>query len=77
MLRRFPVWLAVLMLAALPAAAQESGDSAVSGLVEISGFVDASYTYNSLHDSNTFGLDQVEIDLSRNLGDIGSLRADL
>ncbi|MXW03684.1 MAG: outer membrane beta-barrel protein [Gemmatimonadetes bacterium] len=77
MLRRFPVWLAVLMLAALPAAAQESGDSAVSGLVEISGFVDASYTYSNLDDSNTFGLDQVEIDLSRNLGDIGSLRADL
>ena len=73
------------MLAAFPAAAQESGgdgtdpggDSAVSGLVEISGFVDASYTYSNLDDSNTFGLDQVEIDLSRNLGDIGSLRADL
>ena len=85
MLRRFPVWLAVLLLATFPAAAQEKsgdgtdpgGDSAVSGLVEISGFVDASYTYNSLDDSNTFGLDQVEIDLSRNLGDIGSLRADL
>ncbi len=83
-LRRFPAWLAVLMLAAFPASAQESGDgtdpggdSAISGLVEISGFVDASYTYNSLDDSNTFGLDQVEIDLSRNLGDIGSLRADL
>ena len=85
MIRRFPVWLAVLLLAAFPAAAQENsgdgtdpgGDSAVSGLVEISGFVDASYTYNNLDDSNTFGLDQVEIDLSRNLGDIGSLRADL
>ncbi len=77
MLRRFPAWLAVLMLAAFPATAQENGDSAVSGLVEISGFVDASYTYSNLDDSNTFGLDQVEIDLSRNLGDIGSLRADL
>ncbi|MXZ73895.1 MAG: outer membrane beta-barrel protein [Gemmatimonadetes bacterium] len=77
MLRRFPAWLAVLMLAAFPAAAQENNDSAVSGLVEISGFVDASYTYSNLDDSNTFGLDQVEVDLSRNLGDIGSLRADL
>ncbi len=77
MLRRFPAWLAVPMLAAFPIAAQENGDSAVSGLVEISGFVDASYTYTNLDDSNTFGLDQVEVDLSRNLGDIGSLRADL
>ena len=77
MLRRFPAWLVVLMLAAFPASAQENGDSAVTSLVEISGFVDASYTYTNLDDSNTFGLDQVEIDLSRNLGDIGSLRADL
>jgi len=77
MLRRFPALLTVLMLASFPAFAQEDGDSAVSGLVEISGFVDASYTYTNLDDSNTFGLDQVEIDLSRNLGDIGSLRADL
>lgn len=77
MLRRFPAWLTVLMFTAFPAAAQENGDSAISGLVEISGFVDASYTYSNLDDSNTFGLDQVEIDLSRNLGDIGSLRADL
>ena len=65
------------MLPAFPVAAQEDGDSAVSSLVEISGFVDASYTYTNFDDSNTFGLDQVEIDLSRNLGDIGSLRADL
>ncbi len=77
LLRRFAVWPAVLVLAAFPAAAQENGDSAVSGLVEISGFVDASYTYSNFDDSNTFGLDQVEIDLSRNLGGIGSLRADL
>ncbi|MXY97619.1 MAG: outer membrane beta-barrel protein [Gemmatimonadetes bacterium] len=77
MLRRFPALLTVLMLASFTAAAQENGDSAVSGLVEISGFVDASYTYSNLDDSNTFGLDQVEVDLSRNLGDIGSLRADL
>ena len=85
MLHRFPAWLAVLLLSAYPAFAQENGgDGAdpnigadISGLVDISGFVDASYVYNSLNDSNTFGLDQVEIDLSRNLGDIGSLRADL
>ena len=77
MLRRMPTWLVVLMIAAFPASAQENADPAVSGLVEISGFVDASYTFNNLDDSNTFGLDQVEVDLSRNLGDIGSLRADL
>ena len=77
MLRGISAWLAVLMLAAFPASAQENEDSAVSGLVEISGFVDASYTYSNLDDSNTFGLDQVEVDLSRNLGEIGSLRADL
>ncbi len=84
-LRRFPAWLTVLTLATFPVSAQENGgggtepggDSPVSGLVEISGFVDASYTYNNLDDLNTFGLDQVEIDLSRNLGDIGMLRADL
>ncbi|MXY97620.1 MAG: hypothetical protein F4Z29_07690, partial [Gemmatimonadetes bacterium] len=61
-LSRFPAWLAVLMLAAFPATAQESGGddmetagggSAISSLVEISGFVDASYTYNSQDDSNT------------------------
>lgn len=85
MLRRYSAWLAVLMLAAFPVTAQENsgdgtdpgGDPAISSLVEISGFVDASYTYTNLDDSNTFGLDQVEIDLSRNLGDIGTLRADL
>ncbi len=77
MLRRMPAWLSVLVLATFPASAQENADPAVSSLVEISGFVDASYTFNNLDDSNTFGLDQVEVDLSRNLGDIGSLRADL
>ena len=86
LLRRIAVWPAVLVLVAFPASAQENGGggmepegggSAISGLVEISGFVDASYTYNSTDDANSFGLDQVEIDLSRNLGDIGSLRADL
>ena len=85
LLRRFAVWPAVLVLAAFPADAQENGGdgmeaeggSVLDGLVEISGFVDASYTYSNFDDSNTFGLDQVEIDLSRNLGGIGSLRADL
>ncbi len=76
-LRRFPAWLTVVIFAAYPVAAQENEDSAFPGLVEVSGFVDASYTYTNLDDSNTFGLDQVEIDLSRNLGEIGTLRADL
>ena len=78
-------WPGVLMLAAFPAGAQENGgdgmetggSAGISDLVEISGFVDASYTYNNTDDANTFGLDQVEIDLSKSLGGIGTLRADL
>lgn len=85
LLRRIGVWPVILMLAVFPAAAQENagddmetgGGAGVSDLVEISGFVDASYTYNNVDDTNTFGLDQVEIDLSKNLGGIGSLRADI
>lgn len=92
LLRRIAAWLPVMMLAAVPAAvavAQEDagdaaqgmengdGSSALSNLVEISGFVDASYTYSNIDDSNTFSLDQVEIDLAKSLGDIGTLRADL
>ena len=86
--RRFAAWLPVMALTALAAAAQgndtdagdgmgSGGSQGISDLVEVSGFVDASYTYSNIDDSNTFGLDQVEIDLSKNLGGIGTLRADL
>ena len=85
LLQRITTLLPVLLLSAMPAIAQENkgdggetgGGEGLSNLVEISGFVDASYTYSNLDDANTFGLDQVEIDLSKNLGGIGTLRADL
>lgn len=85
LLKRITTLLPVLLLSAMPAIAQENtgdgmetgGGEGLSNLVEISGFVDASYTYSNLDDANTFGLDQVEIDLSKNLGGIGTLRADL
>ena len=88
LLRRFAAGLPVMVFAALTAVAQENnadasdgmengGTAGISELVEVSGFVDASYTYNNIDDANTFSLDQVEIDLSKNLGDIGTLRADL
>ena len=87
--RRIASWLPVMLLAAMPAIAQENtadaedgmengdGSSAISHLIEISGFVDASYTYTGIDGSNTFSLDQVEIDLSKDLGGIGTLNADL
>ena len=88
LLRRFSAWLPVMVFTAFTAAAQENnadaadgtesgGSTGISDLVEVSGFVDASYTYSNIDDANTFGLDQVEIDLSKNLGGIGTLRADL
>ena len=84
-LQQITIMLTVLVLSAPSAFAQENGEDGMetgggadlSNLVEISGFVDASYIYNNLDDANTFGLDQVEIDLSKNLGGIGTLRADL
>ena len=84
-LQRITTLLPVLLLSAIPAIAQENtgdggetgGGEGLSNLVEISGFVDASYTYSNIDDANTFGLDQVEIDLLKNLGGIGTLRADL
>ncbi len=79
LLRRCAAWVPVMLCMAWTTGAQETEESgsALADLVEISGFVDASYTYTNTDDSNTFGLDQVEIDLARNLGDIGTLRADL
>jgi hypothetical protein len=88
LLRRFAAWLPVMVFTAMAAVAQENnadaadgmgngGATGISELVEVSGFVDASYTYSDIDDANTFSLDQVEIDLSKSLGDIGTLRADL
>ncbi len=78
-LPRCAAWLSVALGMTWNAGAQETEDgaSALTDLVGISGFVDASYTYTNTDDSNTFGLDQVEIVLERNFGDIGSLRVDV
>ncbi len=43
----------------------------------ITGFVDASYFLESQTGHGSFGLDQVEIDVERTIGDIGSLRFDV
>ncbi len=47
-----------------------------SGL-DISGFVDVSYFYAGNSGENTFGLDQIEVDVNKSLGESGSIRADL
>ena len=43
----------------------------------ISGFVDASFVYDDNVDANTFSLDQVEVDVEKDLGERASLRADI
>jgi len=45
--------------------------------LNISGFADASYFFDNTTGENTFGLDQVEIDLKKNYGATGSMRIDL
>ncbi len=86
LLRRIVAWLPVMLFVSLPAVAQENtadgmetgdGSPDLTNLVEISGFVDASYTYTGIDGANTFSLDQVEIDLSKDLGGIGTLNADI
>ena len=44
---------------------------------DVSGFVDASYFVDDNADSNTFGLDQVEIDIEKEIKDWASVRLDL
>ena len=44
---------------------------------DMSGFVDASYVVDDNADTNTFGLDQVEIDITKEIKDWASLRFDL
>lgn len=45
--------------------------------LSISGFVDGSYFYNNLNNYNTFGLDQVEVDLEKSFKKSASLRTDI
>ena len=53
-----------------------SAGASMAGDLEISGFVDASYS-DGEWSASTFGIDQVEIDLEKKLDDKLSLRADL
>jgi len=45
--------------------------------VKITGFVDASYFFDMASSENTFGFDQVEIDVEKSIGNIGFVRADV
>jgi len=51
--------------------------NAAEGGFEISGFVDSSYVVDDNADTNTFGLDQVEINITKEIKDWASLRFDL
>lgn len=44
---------------------------------QISGFVDASYFYDGSSGENTFGHDQIEVDVEQAIGEIGTIRADV
>lgn len=72
-MRRF----AVMLVLALLAAATASAATEETAPLAISGFVDASYAGNPDLGTDSFGLDQVELDLVRSLGERGGLRADL
>ncbi|MBU1698940.1 MAG: porin, partial [Candidatus Eisenbacteria bacterium] len=65
---------AVIAAAAPPAAVGDDGGVCMT--VCMSGFVDASYSGNLDLGTDTFGLDQAEMDLSRCFGERGGLRAD-
>lgn len=45
--------------------------------LKISGFVDTSYVYDDNAESNTFSLDQIELDIEKTISDATSLRTDL
>ena len=51
--------------------------NAAEGGFEMSGFVDSSYVVDDNADTNTFGLDQVEINITKEIKDWASLRFDL
>ncbi|VAX16841.1 hypothetical protein MNBD_NITROSPINAE01-1110 [hydrothermal vent metagenome] len=60
---------------ALPANSEAA--SVVIEDVTFSGFVDTSYYSNELTDSNTFALDQVELDVEKTINSAGGLRMDI
>lgn len=59
-----------LALSVLPLSAQEKS-------LRLSGFVDTSFFYESLTQSNTFSLDQVELDIEANLTPWAGFRTDI
>ena len=61
-------------------ALEEKASTDVSKIFEglkISGFVDTSYVYDDNAESNTFSLDQIELDIEKTISDTASLRTDL
>lgn len=69
MSRRLTIMLALTVLAASAAIAAED--------TTVTGFVDASLFYDDGSGNATFGLDQVELDVERTLGETAVIRADL
>jgi len=69
MTNRSFLMLVCLMAATVATAADEP--------VQVSGFVDASWSLNADTEESTFGLDQTELDLIRNVGESGLVRADI
>jgi hypothetical protein len=59
-----------------PIPTEPAAPGIIPGL-EFSGFVDASSYYHVPSGQNTFGLDQVELDLEKKIGEIGHVRADV
>ena len=43
----------------------------------LSGFVDASYGYDVASEDNSFGLDQIEVNVEKSIGELGLVHADL
>lgn len=74
-MHRSVIPVAAVALSALAAAPAAS--AAPDGDVRISGFVDASYAGNLDTRTDTFGLDQAEVDVERTVGERGAVRADL
>ncbi|WP_297308721.1 outer membrane beta-barrel protein, partial [Neptuniibacter sp.] len=58
---------------------EESSHDAEWSVNEISftGFIDGSYYYDGPSASNSFGFDQAEVNIEKNIGEVGSLRADV
>ncbi len=78
MFRRVAAVAAMVMVLSVPLMAQDVVLVTDEAMTSISGFVDASYFGNLNTSDQTFGLDQVEVDVQRVIGDgHGALRADL